>query len=58
MVATGNRSTANRDLLQNDDFLGNPGNRVLVYYPPGTTPEVFEEDSEGETAGPDNLTFL
>ncbi len=33
VVATINHSTANLNLLQADDWLGNPGNRVLVTFP-------------------------
>ena len=34
IVVTANYTTASRDLLETDDFLGNPQNRVLFHYPP------------------------
>jgi len=34
IVATINFSTKNLGLLDSDDFLGNPGNRIIVHYPP------------------------
>ena len=36
IVATINGSTRNQNLLETDDFLSNPGNRVLVEFPPTT----------------------
>jgi len=33
VVATANRTTANLDYLTENDFLGNPGNRVVVNFP-------------------------
>ena len=37
MVVTANHTTRNADLLESNDFLGNPNNRVLVHRdaPPG-----------------------
>ena len=48
IVVAANRTTKNRDLLQTNDFLGNPGNRVLVHRdaPPGV--------GAGGSAGPSN----
>ena len=34
IVATINFSTKNLGLLDSDDFLGNPGSRRVVHYPP------------------------
>ena len=34
IVVTANLTTANRDLLDTNDFLGNPKNRVVVNFPP------------------------
>ena len=34
VVVTANLTTVNRNLLDSDDFLGNPRNRVLVNFPP------------------------
>ena len=34
IVATINDSTSNQGLLQTDDWLSNPGNRVLLTFPP------------------------
>ena len=33
VVVTANRTTANLDYLTENDFLGNPGNRVVVNFP-------------------------
>ena len=42
IVATINFSTKNLGLLDSDDFLGSPGNRIIVHYPP---PVVAVHDS-------------
>ena len=49
VVATANFSTANLHLLDQDDFLANPKNRLLVPFPPWP---------EGRPTGVENLTFL
>ena len=48
MVVTANLTTRNADLLENNDFLGNPDNRVLVHRaaPPG----VGAGGGEGQSA--------
>ena len=33
LVVTANRTTKNPNLLEHDDFLGNPANRVVVQFP-------------------------
>ena len=35
IVATINKTTKNRHLLESDDWLSNPGNRVLLSWPVG-----------------------
>ena len=42
IVATINYATANRDLLETDDWLGNAGNRVLLTWP---RPQNDENDA-------------
>lgn len=37
VVVTANLSTKNHDLLESDDFLGNPLNRVVVRFPPSAS---------------------
>ena len=45
-VATFNFSTAGLELLVNDDFLGNPSNRVLVSWPPA---QFYVQQAFGHT---------
>ena len=38
IVVTANHSTAHQELLDDDDFLGNAENRVLLFWPVSTSP--------------------